>query len=366
MTTPTPLPVVVPVGAVPLTPAQTRFNQLVRQIGQAREALTAWQDGIAAFRVAHAKHIAPLETELDRVRRERVTLLDALSHREGLARLERETLSELIAREAYALLIETPDSAELRTLFAAHAGVDFARAQRPRRDAAESADDPSQDHEPGRKAGHGRHSHDAEDRDTPARDTEFDNDDRDATPDDGHGHRPPPRPARRTAAQRKRNAEAQQALQSLRDVYRKLAGALHPDREPDASKHAAKTALMQRVNRAYEARDLLALLELQLEIEQVDLKGLASAGTQRLKLYNAVLADQLESLKAAARDTQAAFCAEFGLRDDLTLNPRKLEPLIRALRAELQALVRQHTLDRRQLADLDAVRRWLKAERKGH
>lgn len=350
MTASTPLPVIVPAGSAPPTPAQARFNTLVRQIAQAREALTAWQTGIAAFRSAHARHIAPLEAELDRVRRERVRALDALSHHEGLARLERATLSALIAREAHGLLLDTPDDAALAAVFVAHAGMDVAQA---RQRAAQAGGDPSPDAAAADGApasGAAAHGHaDAPDPDD----------------HDGHGAPPPRRPARRSAAQRRRDADALQALQSVRDVYRKLASALHPDREPDASKHAAKTALMQRVNQAYEARDLLALLELQLEIEQVDLGALAGAGTQRLKLYNAVFTDQLASLKAAVRDTEATFCATYGLRGDLMLNPRKLDPLIRALRAELQAQVRAHTLDRRQLADLDGVRRWLKAVRRG-
>jgi hypothetical protein len=39
----------------------------------------------------------------------------------------------------------------------------------------------------------------------------------------------------KSAAQQKREAEAQQAAQSLREIVRKLASALHPDREPDAA-----------------------------------------------------------------------------------------------------------------------------------
>ncbi len=345
MTAAAPLPVLVSTGSVPLTPAQSRFNTLVRQIAQARETLAAWQAGIDAFRAAHARHIAPLEAELDRVRRERVRTLDALSHRSGLARLELDTLSGLIARETQALLRETPEDAELVALFAAHAGADLRQAEADVGRAGADADSAGADVARAQQSPEGTATAPQDE-------------------DDGRGTTPPPRPPRRSAAQRKRDADALEALQSVREVYRKLASALHPDREPDASKRDAKTALMQRVNQAYEARDLLALLELQRESEQVDLTGLANADTQRLKRYNAVFADQLASLKAAARDMEAAFCASVGLRGDLMLNPRKLDPLIRALRAELQALIRAHTLDRRQLADLDGVRRWLKEARR--
>src|SRR3546814_14629934 len=59
-----------------------------------------------------------------------------------------------------------------------------------------------------------------------------------------------------------------------------------PDRESDERQRQAKTALMQRVNQAYAANDLLALLELQLEIEQIDPSHIANAGEARLKHYN--------------------------------------------------------------------------------
>jgi curved DNA-binding protein CbpA len=69
----------------------------------------------------------------------------------------------------------------------------------------------------------------------------------------------------------------------VREIYRKLASALHPDRETDEREREAKTALMQRVNQACEAQDLLALLQLQLQIEQIDERHIANAGEQRLK-----------------------------------------------------------------------------------
>jgi curved DNA-binding protein CbpA len=42
----------------------------------------------------------------------------------------------------------------------------------------------------------------------------------------------------------------------VREVFRKLASELHPDRETDPAEHARKTELMQRVNQAYKAGDL--------------------------------------------------------------------------------------------------------------
>jgi hypothetical protein len=83
----------------------------------------------------------------------------------------------------------------------------------------------------------------------------------------------------------------------LRDVYRKLASALHPDRGIDEADRNRRNELMQRVNAAYEGVDLLALLELQLEIQQIDEDHVASIPESVLLQYNQVLRDRVARLK---------------------------------------------------------------------
>ena len=51
----------------------------------------------------------------------------------------------------------------------------------------------------------------------------------------------------------------------------------HPDRETDAQQYNVKTTLIQKANQAYAAKDLLALPERQLQIEQIDTSHIASA-----------------------------------------------------------------------------------------
>ena len=55
--------------ARPLTPQQKRFNSLVRQIEQARQALVAWHDNIALYAQAYAQRQAPMLQELQALRR---------------------------------------------------------------------------------------------------------------------------------------------------------------------------------------------------------------------------------------------------------------------------------------------------------
>lgn len=106
----------------------------------------------------------------------------------------------------------------------------------------------------------------------------------------------PARDRRAAAAEAKREQAEREVSQSVREVYRKLVSALHPDRETDPQERERKTALMQRVNQAYDARDLLTLLTLQIETEQISAADLTSAPDRRIEHYNQVLAEQCEEL----------------------------------------------------------------------
>ena len=142
-----------------------------------------------------------------------------------------------------------------------------------------------------------------------------------------------------------------QAQQSLRTVFRKLASALHPDRASDAADAERRTALMQRANAAYAADDLLALLTLQLEIEQIDAAHLRGASEAQLKHFNAVLQEQFDELQSEIALKERAFCAEFSLRPRQTLHPAKLAPTLanavadmkrRGLRRQARPGLRDH------------------------
>jgi hypothetical protein len=150
----------------------------------------------------------------------------------------------------------------------------------------------------------------------------------------------------------------------MRDVYRRLASALHPDREPDAQQRKRKTALMQQANQAYAEGNLLALLELQLEAEQVDAAHAAAADQRRLEHYVTVLQEQLADLQSETRRLEAGFRAAAGVAPGAGLQPRKADRLVSSevqrLRAEVLLLHRQTKL----LLDVESTKRWLREERK--
>jgi hypothetical protein len=173
-----------------------------------------------------------------------------------------------------------------------------------------------------------------------------------------------PSAARRTAAQQRRADEAQRTAQSLREVFRKLAGALHPDREMDPERRAAKTTLMAQVNEAYGRADLLALLELQLRIEQIDAEHLASVEAVRLLHYNRVLVEQLAELRGEIEAAEGSFHAEFGLPPGEAPDPRHLGKIVDADAARLRASIAELRREIVLFGDPLTTRRWVKAQRR--
>ena len=150
-----------------------------------------------------------------------------------------------------------------------------------------------------------------------------------------------PKGAKAQAAQAQREQAAKEVSQSLREVFRKLASALHPDREPDAKERERKNELMQRVNAAYEANDLLTLLNLQLEIEQIDAAHLATLTPQRLAHYYQILREQLDELEAELRRFQQPFrmlMESWGARLTTEEVDRRLSADIGQLRAAILEL----------------------------
>lgn len=113
--------------------------------------------------------------------------------------------------------------------------------------------------------------------------------------------------AKQTAAKERRVAEKKEISQSIREIYRKLASNLHPDRTGTHLTINEKTALMQRVNQAYDQVDLLELLNIQLEIEQIDADHLTNLPTERIEHYLKILREQLAEVKAEIESLLAPY-----------------------------------------------------------
>ena len=138
----------------------------------------------------------------------------------------------------------------------------------------------------------------------------------------------PVKQGKKTKKQLEKDARQQEeealASKSVQEVYRKLVAALHPDREPDPDEQKRKTELMQRVNIAYGKKDLLLLLELQLEIEQIDPAHLNHIADCRLKYFNKILKEQLSELEQETDQIENMFKLDLCMPFYARLSPKQL------------------------------------------
>ena len=342
------------------SPEHKRFQTLLTKIDKARQRLQTWQEQLPLFAQMHEQRVAPVLTELTAARRAWAFELETLQLRKGWSKTDAQTLSQMICDLCGALLdiSDEPDE-ELKALYNRCAEVDFDTEGQQHLDAmkgmlesmagvdlgdgpVESVDDLMHRAREQMEQMQGqRHSaHEASAR--------------------------PPRKTR-TAAQKRAEDDAARISQTVRDVYRKLASALHPDRaDPGATpeQRQQRTDRMAAANSAYEAGDLLALLTLQLQIEQVDIAHAAGVAATQVRHFNKVLAEQLRELEAEIDGRQHAFCASYGLMTEQRLDPAKLGLL---LKDELQSLeiakLRLSHERRVLLGDAAQAKRWLKQMR---
>lgn len=310
---PGPTLVAIPTPAASQSKAQRAFNRLIGQIEQQRELLLEWQR-------YEQRHHQRLTTELEPLRRkllegQRVllgVLDDLLTDRQANPRLtkpQRRKLRAWIPHLAGTLLDDGPD-AEVEAIFDRHCDFSYAEQQQAELAEAEAMFSVlGQDLIKGHQAQsvdelmqHAARNMAAQQRAAQAA----------AAEEPAHAQDNTPRGRRAEAARQAKAAAAEQASQSVREVFRKLASALHPDRETDAAERERKTALMQQANQAYQHNDLLTLLMLQLQTEQIDAEHLAGLSDARLLHYNQVLREQLQTLQQEVQACAQAYQGPMG------------------------------------------------------
>lgn len=161
---------------------------------------------------------------------------------------------------------------------------------------------------------------------------------------------PPGERARRGAVRMHKQAE--QASASVREVYRALVRQIHPDRERDEQARLHKTELLQRINQAFKAGDLLTLLTLQREVEGFDAASSARLPEQRLSAYNRLLAEQLRLVKAELQGYQDGLLMWLEVDEPIKLQrPQQLAGLLQQQLRELQLEIDDTIETRQALAD---------------
>jgi hypothetical protein len=336
---------------------QKSFNTLIGKIEKRRAALADWEAFDTDFRQKYNDEFMPLQHSFDAVRMQVVHRLDQSHDIKGLTKAERQTVADLISYIAGSLLahVEDPGMAEIyqrynvpdpeaesaaledmRQTMQAMFGVDI-----PDNVDLVSPDDVL------------RHVHEQLDQQD-----ERERIHREAR-DEYHAKRK--KTSKREAAEERARAEQAEVHLSVREVYRKLASALHPDREADPVERERKAVLMQRVNKAYGSKSLLDLLEIQLALEHIDQATLDSVSEDRLKRWNTVLKEQLRGLDQELMEVEIGFQASCGMSPALTVSPKTVKRALTTNISHLREGIRAFEKDLRVFDDVNRLKLWLKS-----
>jgi len=167
---------------------------------------------------------------------------------------------------------------------------------------------------------------------------------------------------KKTARQQQEEQQAQDADGALRTIYRQLVSALHPDRESDPHERNRKTALMKDVNAAYERRDLMALLQLQLRAELADGEKVATLARDKVLALTRLLKERSEVLTRELREIEVQTLSEFGLPNHAPVSAASLNKALIEQKQHLQADVVMMTRDLARVTDDAEFKRWLKEQ----
>jgi len=317
--------------AAPLTRGQKQFNKLIDRLGTQRQELARWQAFKQDYYARLASDYQPLAARLRTKRRAMVTLLARALADSSLGNRERNKVREILLTLLGELLADR-EEADLIALYDQHSDDTYAHSRERQLKVLKARATTE-------------YGVDADSYDGAADPEEF----KDWLDEQIRSSEPPPetpepaktkKSAKALERERLKAETAEGGTRAVREVFRRLASELHPDREPDAAERQRKTELMKQVNVAYKASDLLGLLELQLSIEQIDQSALAGLAEDRLKHYCHVLEEQSDALKQELAELIAPFTMAMTEDTPAKLTPgvvlQSLEMDIRDLKAMLK------------------------------
>ena len=344
-----------------LSKGQKLFNTLVKKIEASRHDLAQWQATMDAFQQKLASDYVPLVDKFKGLQIDMAQALDQALDRHKLTKPERRFVADVICDVAEPLVIESGDPV-MKALYNKHSEVDFdAQAAAAAKSMQAAMSDMF-----------GVKIDEAADISSPQdlldqvklqleKEQLLDMEREDEAQQRRSQRK---KTVKQQAREDKEKTDLEQTSQSIREVYRKLVSALHPDRESDPAERARKTALMQRVNQAYDKKDLLLLLELQLELEHIDAATIAGLSEERLKHFNKILKDQLAELEQEIAYLEEPMRQMFRLPPHLMLKPQGVIPRLLTDIAELQRHIRQIKKDIEIPSDLAVFKAWIKARQR--
>jgi len=340
-----------------LSREQKTFNRQIKQIQTLRNRLAAWEAATSAYRQKYSRELAPRLARMTDLRIELVRRLDRESGHKSLTPAQRRKLGQAIADLAGQVLSEREDDA-IKEIYNRHNPVDYDSEEAAHAEGLKNFLEDMFDLELGEADEHDSLDDLFERAKAQFREKQSLHQTERRRHDEGRSKRK--KTARQLEREQQAEDDARRVGQSIREVYRKLVSELHPDRETDPRERARKTELMQRINQAYAKRNLLQLLELQLELEHISEEYIAGLDPERLRHFNAVLKEQIAELKHELATVEFRFCDQFGLTPIGGTHP---ERLVRELDYEIFSIERLNRgleEDLRLVAEPKGLKLWLR------
>ncbi|RMN27657.1 DnaJ domain-containing protein [Pseudomonas coronafaciens pv. zizaniae] len=332
-----------------LSAGQKKFNTLMEKLETRRKLLEQWLSVSTTCDQLWVNELLPMINEQSENEINKLRLLDNAFDQVRLSKKDRATLLEIICVMTVSLQGGDHND-ELKRLYFKYTGIDFDENERLENQRFKA----SLEAELGVELGDDVDLSSVEDV------TRHIAEKMKEQAEQEQGAQKPKKP---TASEIRREQEAAEGTQSLREIYRKLASALHPDREQDSEERERKTALMQRVNEAYENENLLALLQMQMEIEQIDQTHIDSISEKRLKHFNRILSEQLRELEDEIHDRKMMIRERFLMDPYEDIRPKtvngKCAKQLKAIREHLD----ESQDELQELADPKNLKAWLRAQR---
>ena len=156
-----------------------------------------------------------------------------------------------------------------------------------------------------------------------------------------------------------READAKSAI---RTVFRQLASALHPDREPDEQERLRKTALMSEVNAAYEKNELSTLLRLQMQVTQVNPQNATRMADAQLIAMASLLKEQVAALEDDLDALQSRLSRELCVPVRADVDEAAMTQALQRIQADQRHNADSLAADLRRIQNDAELKRWLKEQ----
>ena len=338
-----------------LSLAQKRFNTLLMQVSTLSESIAMLEALSAKHRSSHLLAISALKQQEDAARKDLLLFLDLRLQQAEFTAAQRRSATQIILSQCEALAHK--NDPQVQAVFNQHHDEQEAQAlAEDARAGAEHAKAVFEDL-------FGKPLHGAQDLHTAEAVFEAGlrqyREQQQRLEDKRQAKKAKKKP---TARQLKDEQQKMDASTALRTIYRQLASALHPDREPDEAERLRKTALMSEVNAAYDRKNLSELLKLQLQIAQIDSAALGRMADDKLNAMCLLLKEQVQALQEDEAQAQFEIRHYLGVSE---LDHISAESLARALAIQLRDKeydVEILERDLRRIQNDAELKRWLKEQ----